>query len=401
MDLIALPPNSLRIGQVLSFSVRDAAGQLLFAAGQALPDTPQVRELIARGGYVLPHETQAYHRALHLKLDTMMLQGASMSQLARAEADFQSAPAATGRGGPARSEAALWADLQLHAQQMLRDPQRADFLTRLAQLQAQALARLNAAPDAALLLLVHDASLDPVNYSSRHALLSLALAELAARQLGWPDDERLALGRAALTMNIAITAQQDRHALQQEGLSPAQRDQLSGHGDRGAALLQALGVADDAWLGAVRLHHEAGPGPLAGRAVAERLGRLLRRVDYYGARLSPRRTRQAQSAAHAARATYLDEAGQPDEAGAALIKAVGLYPPGSPVRLSNGELGLVLRRGASANAPLVAALVGRSGTPLSDPVPRDTRLAAQVIAASLTPQELKLRVSLEALLKLY
>ena len=97
---------------------------------------------------------------------------------------------------------------------------------------------------------------------------------------------------------------------------------------------------------------------------------------------------------------FLDEQQQPDEAGAALIKVVGLYPPGTIVRLANGEVGLVFKRGFSANEPLVAALLGKSGSPLSAPVVRDTRLASQAIAASLAPAELKLRVNLEALLKL-
>ncbi len=92
---------------------------------------------------------------------------------------------------------------------------------------------------------------------------------------------------------------------------------------------------------------------------------------------------------------------KPDEAGAALIKAVGLYPPGSLVRLANNEMGVVAKRGHSANEPLVASLIGKSGNPLSEPVPRDTRLAAQAVAASLAPHELKLHVNMERLLKLY
>jgi hypothetical protein len=63
-------------------------------------------------------------------------------------------------------------------------------------------------------------------------------------------------------------------------------------------------------------------------------------------------------------------------------------------------VGMVFKRGFSANEPLVAALIGKSGSPLSNPVPRDTRLAANAIAASLAPAEFKLRVNLEALLKL-
>jgi hypothetical protein len=108
--------------------------------------------------------------------------------------------------------------------------------------------------------------------------------------------------------------------------------------------------------------------------VGERLARLLMRIDQFAARLSPRIARRAQAGAQAARAIFLDEQRQQDEAGAALIKAVGLYPPGTFVRLANGEEGMVVKRGTSATEPLVAALLGKSGNPLTEPVPRDARL---------------------------
>ena len=79
---------------------------------------------------------------------------------------------------------------------------------------------------------------------------------------------------------------------------------------------------------------------------------------------------------------------------------MGLYPPGSLVRLANGEVGIVFKRGHSATEPMVAAVLGKSGNPLSEPVPRDTRLPTQAITASLAPHEMKLIVKMEKLLKL-
>ncbi|MDT9000105.1 hypothetical protein RQP53_12585 [Paucibacter sp. APW11] len=396
MDLIHLPPNSLRVGQVLTFSVRDAEGKLLFASGQTLQNTPQVQALIERGAYVLAHETKEYQRAQLHRMDTLMHQGASLSEIAKAEAQFK--PDRAPR--PVElSETAAWADLQLHAHTLLRDPARETFVQRLEQLHDSALTRLQQHPDAVLTLLIYDASQDHQNYSSRHALLCLMLADLSARQLGWPADWREALTRAALTMNLSLSAQQDRMAAQEDSPSPAQRRDLLGHGDRSAELLRQQGVISELWLGAVRLHHEAGPGPLAPRTPAEQLARLLRRIDIFGARLAPRRSRKALPGASAARAVFLDEMQQPDEAGAALIKMIGLYPPGSLVRLANGEVGIVVKRGHSATDPLVAALLGKSGAPLSSPVPRDTRLASQAIAASLAPHELRLLVNMDKLLK--
>ena len=401
VDLVQLPPHSLRVGQVLTFSLRDAAGHLLFASGHALPDTPQVRELLARGPWVPAHEPRDSPRALAHKLAPMRLLGASLAARASAKADYKPTRPMPLPSDTAPTHTARWADLQWHAQQVLRDPKRPDFLLRLAQLLDTVLARLTQHPDASLAMLIHDAGQEPLQYSARHALLSLVLAEMTTRQLGWSEGRRRPLGLAALTMNLDSAAQQDQHALRTDTIGDAQREQLAGHGDRAAATLRALGVDDETWLTAVRLHHDAGPGPLAGRSDGDLMARLLRRIDIYGARLSPRRSRRSLSAAQAARAVYLDELQQPDEAGVALIKAIGLYPPGSLVRLTNGEEGMVLKRGHSANAPLVAALVGRSGTPLTVPVLRDTRVPALAITTSLAPHEVRLRIHMDALLKLY
>lgn len=45
----------------------------------------------------------------------------------------------------------------------------------------------------------------------------------------------------------------------------------------------------------------------------------------------------------------------PTRSGAALLKSVGLYPPGSFVQLVNGETGIVVARGKQANLPVVAS----------------------------------------------
>ena len=398
LELVPLPPNSLRIGQVVPFSVRNAEGKLLIASGQVLQDGPLAQDLIHRGAWVLAHETAAYQKALAHKMDTLLHQGAELKEIVKAQADFRpERPAAKVELG----EQAAWADLQLRAHSLLREPRAEDFLARFEPIRIEALARLKQRPESTLMLLVFECSQDFQHYSAKHGLLSLVLAELSARQLGWPDEWREALGRAALSMNMSISAQQERLAAQAEAPTPAQQAALAAHGDRAADLLQVFGVRSDLWLGAVRLHHDAGPGPLADRSPAEALARLLRRIDIFGARLSPRRSRHAQSGAAAARAVYLDEMQKPDEAGAALIKTVGLYPPGSLVRLASGEVGIVFKRGYSATEPMVAALLGKSGSPLSEPVPRDTRLAAHAVAGALAPQELKLRVNVEKLLKLY
>jgi HD-GYP domain-containing protein (c-di-GMP phosphodiesterase class II) len=398
MDLVRLPPNALRPGQRLNFSLRDASGQLLFASGSVLPATDAVRELLARGAYTQAYETDTYRREMTERANVLMHQNASLRDIAAVRPDFGADQ--RGRAGVETSEYAQWQELQHRVHQLLREPQSEGFLHRFEQLRMEALERLQRQPDQTLVLLVHDASQELQRYSARHALLCTALAQLVGDRLDWPHGELESLTRAALSMNLALGPLQDRLVQQREGLSADQQRQLAGHGDRAADLLQRLGAHDAHWLTAVRVHHDAAPGPLAGRAVGERLARLLMRIDQFAARLSPRIARRAQAGAQAARAIFLDEQRQQDEAGAALIKAVGLYPPGTFVRLANGEEGMVVKRGTAATEPLVAALLGKSGNPLTEPVPRDTRLPSQAVAQGLAPHELRLRLSIEKLLRL-
>ncbi len=396
-ELIPLPARTLRLGMTLPYDLFDASGKLLFARGQVLRDSPLVRSLIEGGAWVNSGDTMEYQRALAHRLDTLVMQDVPLADIAKADSSFRlEAQAAKVEQGPREA----WSDLLLRTHTLLREPDPVDFSGRLATLRDAVLKRLHAHPDATLMLLIFETSQEFADYSARHALLTLLLADLVAQQLGLPPALREALQGAALTMNYGAGPAHDRMASQMDAATPAQRLALAAHGDRAAARLAQVGVKSEPWLAAVRLHHDVGPGPLASRSEGEQLARLLRRIDVFGARLSPRRTRHALSGAAAARAVFLDEQQQPDEAGAALIKVVGLYPPGTVVRLTNGEIGIVFKRGFSANEPLVAALIGKSGSPLSTPVPRDTRLASQAIAASLAPAELKLRVNLEALLKL-
>jgi hypothetical protein len=396
LDLIPLPPNSLRVGQVLTFSVRDATGKLLIAPGLQLQNTPLVQNIIARGAWMVARETVAYQRALTHKMDQMMHQGANLGDIVKAQADVQQERQPKVKLG----EQAAWLDVQSRTHSLLRDPRAEDFQPRFQQLHNDALARLLQRPDPVLMMLIFDASQDFRQYSAKHAILCLAVSELCARQLGWSDEWRLALTQAAFSMNLSISMQQDQLAALDDEPTHKQRQGLDDHGDKSADLLQSLGVSSELWLQTVRLHHEVGPGPLTDRSPAEQLGRVLRRIDLFCARLSPRRSRQALAGASAARTVYLDELQKPDAAGAALIKTMGLYPPGSLVRLVNGEVGIVFKRGHSATEPMVAAVLGKSGNPLSEPVPRDTRLPTQAIAASLAPHEMKLIVKMEKLLKL-
>lgn len=356
----------------------------------------QLADMLTRGLWVHDHETESYQKEVAHALDNMVRHDDLLGHIAKAKPDVRLPQADAFKP----EQVAGWPDLYMRANTLLREPREEDFMQRLERLREDMLWHVNQDADRSLLSLVHQAGEEVRYYSASHAMLVMVVCHLVAEKLGWTEDRLRSLELAALSMNIAGTAMQDQLAEQIEELTPTQRSKLDKHAQDSMQLLQRLGVSDPLWLEAVLFHHDKTPGPLAERTPGRQMGRLIQRADVFGSRLSVRRSRKAQSASAAAQAAYLDENKQADEAGAALIKAIGIYPPGCLVRLASGEIAVVLKRGRAANAPLVASVIGKSGTPLTEPAVRDTRLQTQVVTATLARHEINVRLSLERLIRL-
>lgn len=245
-------------------------------------------------------------------------------------------------------------------------------------------------PDLALYVLIEANGSNVDHYSSQHGMTCLVIAELAAEWMEWPQEERRSLALAALSMNLSITAVQDSLAKQSSSLSDGQRELVATHAASSAAKLVGAGVTDALWLHAVRHHHtvatldvvpESGAGP--------RLAELLRRVDIYSAKLSRRGTRRSVTPAMAARDACLDASGNPDSIGATLLRVVGLYPPGTFVELANGEVAVVIARGAKAHTPMVASMRRKDGGLLMQPVRRDTLRTGFAVKCGLEPSRIR------------
>lgn len=249
-----------------------------------------------------------------------------------------------------------------------------DGLQRVSTAHDSARALIQSRPDGSLYLLVYQAGQTKEKYSASHAMLSMLVCELAAPLLDWSAEHVNAVGRAALLMNVAMLGLQDRLAASEVTLTAELRAQIADHGAKGASMLAEAGLADELVIEAVRLHHDDSTAAraLAELAAGQRLARLLRRVDIFTAKLSRRASRKPMSPVQAAREACLGQRGVPDEIGAALLKAVGLYPPGSFVELVSGEVAIVLARGSRANLPRVASLLNAGGKPLNEPALRDT-----------------------------
>lgn len=256
-----------------------------------------------------------------------------------------------------------WSDLESGLGIILASPNSAQqFSHRVLQYDRWMQGLMQRDPDVGLYLLFQLASNSPVGYSASHALVCAVLCHLVANEMHLPQKERNSLVDAALTMNIAMTALQDELAGQVEKPSPTQQDAIRAHPIKGAMMLANLGVGDDDWLDIVSSHHDdtVDKDDFNTVAASVRMARILKVVDRYAAMISPRKSRAGRSAIESARSVMTRSSSSVDAIGQALVRAVGLCPPGTYVRLDNDELGVVVRRSNKSNQPYVV-VVGKPG----------------------------------------
>lgn len=245
--------------------------------------------------------------------------------------------------------------------------------------------------DTALYLQVQGAQRAQDHYSSQHALFCAVVVDLCLQHLNVDEAERQSASLATLTMNVSMMELQNELIHRERTPTLDQRRVIDGHAQASAQLLRQVGVQDPIWLEVVELHH-ADPPPETGYAAlspTQRLASVVRRVDVFTAKMSSRRFRAGMPATLAARAACLGPDGRPDVVGSAVIKSLGMYPPGSYVKLASGEVAVVTRRGIKANEPVVASLVGRDGRPLAAATPRDTAERSHAVAGIVRPAEVR------------
>ncbi len=400
MNLVAVNIDAIKLGHPLPFELRTERGVLLAHKGYIVESRDEITHWTSRG-ITLCVDMDAdddRHRAYVGKLHELVRSERPLGEIQK----MQIAPDDLfARVVPEKPDRPDWLALQARTHALLRDAGSENFLTRLDRLHAELRESLQHHPDATLFALIHLATTEVRMYSATHAMLVYAVCSLAAREvLRWPDAHQDALGRAALTMNLSMTALQDQLAGQTEPLTNEQIEAIEQHPQRAFTMLLQMGVTDENWLLAVRHHHDRAPGPLADKLPPQRIARLVQRADMFTSRLAPRVTRTPMSTSAAMQGCYFDEQQQVDEAGAALIKAVGVYSPGLYVRLANNELAAVIQRGKNTSTPRVAVLVNREGLPTGEVIVRDTSLPQYKIAASVPVREVKVQLSLDKLLAL-
>ncbi|MFN7086840.1 MAG: HD-GYP domain-containing protein [Burkholderiales bacterium] len=337
--------GELAIGGVVPWDVYDGQGRLLLSKGHVITSSNQIEALIERGlftegeprrerGKTAPPPEQARSTTITLILD------------ARTQLQGICAPNAPHEHFP---------EQVLHIRRLLHDACRQNRNVALASILLEREGR----------------------YSIRHSVDAAIICDVVGSAMNIAEAELTALVAAALTMNISMLRLQDDLQGNRHPLTAEQREIIASHPQHSVAMLQQLGVTDSVWLDTVLNHHEAidgsgYPSHRKGEDIALP-AQLLAMADIYCARISGRDYRPALRASSALKALFLNQGAAIDKnLAACLVKATGIYPPGTPVRLENGEIALVIEQGEKANTPLVGSLIGPSGTRFAIPIQRDT-----------------------------
>jgi HD-GYP domain-containing protein (c-di-GMP phosphodiesterase class II) len=347
MQLLKLVANMVKLGEPLPWGVRDAQGKLLLAQGQVITDPEQLSAMIDRGGFVHVEEArEAVKRAAELQKQRQQQQ--------RPVNLFT-----------------LWEREMWQLDRLLRSTEEAGFVARADEVVEQLVALTDRDPDIAIYLCVRQ---DPKRlsiYGLAHSIHCALIALLVGRKLGWDDAKVRSAVKAALTMNISTFELQGRFAVQGVAPTAAQKELLAVHPTKSADMLRVAGVTDEIWLSAVEQHHERADGTGYPNHLTDStdVAQLLRHLDVFMAKISPRTGRVPMTTQMAARQMF-----QEDQSvlSATIVKEVGIYPPGEIVKLKSGEHAVVVRRTGNASTPTAASITDRSGMPVINTVMRDT-----------------------------
>lgn len=339
---LKLHHGHVRLGKPLPWNVYDDSDHLLLSRGYVIEREAQLESLLERGMYVDAAEFEAI-------------------------ADKQRMPQAY---DPFWVCDDIAAKLAFH---LLHTPDPDQFQRRTEEMVAliQGLTHRNGDAAIAVIML----TMDHRRYPIAHSLQVAMLCEMLTKRIGWDSDRRTPLLCAALTMNLGMLELQQKLSNQRDPLSPEQRQLVRAHPSKSVALLRNAGVESPIWLAAVEAHHETSQGtgyPAGSRDPIEE-SVLLRTLDIFCAKVSPRLYRKPMSGTQAERILYSDESLASGNAFIpALIKELGVYPPGSFVKLANGEIAIVVKRMSDIKAPLVVSITNTRGEPIIEPIRRDT-----------------------------
>lgn len=298
----------------------------------------------------------------------------------------------------------LWSDLESGLAMLLTHPTSVqEFAPRVRQYDRWMQDLLGMDTDVGLYLLFQLATTSLVGYSASHALVCAVLCDLIASDFALPVQQRDSLVRAAMTMNMSMTMLQNDMARQTDRPSPQQHAEIDAHQAQSVQILKDKGIDDALWLETVLHHHtpvDTPNVPLSMLVPSRRLACILQVVDRYAAMISPRESREGRSAAQSVQDILQGSASQSGAVGQALVRVVGLSPPGTFVQLDDNRIAIVTRRSETINQPDVAVVMLPDGSPVRPPELHATDRRTPDIRAALLASAVPDRINHHLILQL-
>jgi HD-GYP domain-containing protein (c-di-GMP phosphodiesterase class II) len=395
MKYVPVPVDLLEVGKPLPVDVWSANGQLLLRKGQPVVSEEHREKLHAHHASSTPADAQAWQRSYERMVHAMLIGGADVQAISRASmpSEIRASDYVVGEqlnGG--------WLDLQEVLRGILYQGGLAiSPLERLVGIEKKALQLLQADADDSLFCLFQALADTTQGYCTSHALLCAVVCHMTARKLAIPEPQRAALVTAALLMNIGMARDQDSLARQNNALTDWQRTLIQEHPQKSVAILQGFGIEDAEVLDIVRWHHE--PEANDGLPSTAMARRVLAIADVFVAKMAARRTRASQSPVKAVKSMVMSAEGAAQGIASAMAQAAGFYPPGTYVKLANGETALSVQRGERANTPWVIPILDKEGVALGKSQCKETTTPAYTIASAVAVEDVRVTLSLEKVRK--
>lgn len=359
-ERIRLTRKDLRVGMTVPWNIYDLEGRKLLAKGQELRSEKMLDEMCQ---YVLYHDLPEYLQSPVKSQGQLNVFDKTRDYITRIERVFNELE----EGNP-------------------------DCTDKINSLAKDVLNLCVREPDA-VLAAVHVPNEFPYIYF--HPLQCAYLSVLIARRAGFTDDECLCLAVASVLANVSMRHTQDRLTNQKEPLKPEQENIIKKHSQKTVEMLRAVNFSNETVMNIILEHHERCDGSGYPHAFSRddicRGALVLAVADRYGAMVSSRSYREPLLTKEALQHLFKDQGCHYEvQFSLLLIKELTIFPPGSFVKLTNGEIAIVVFRGKmSPMEPLLKSVLGANGEEYANPLVRDLSIHDFEIEASCSYQSEK------------
>ncbi len=217
----------------------------------------------------------------------------------------------------------------------------------------------------------------PQPYSLMQPIYSAMLCDLTAQVLGHPEEQRASLRAAALTANSGMYTYQDALNNQPGPLTVAQREELHIHPYQSIQMLKDINIEDNVWLKAIAQHHERNDGSGYPAAITSNTigveSKIISLADSYLAMITQRAYGEKIQPKVALQNIYKSASPEDQSIFLAFIKILGIFPPGTYVKLTNGEIAIVKKQSKKDGLSCIVSSISKSDLNLFNiPIERDT-----------------------------